>query len=85
MADTLGPLPPPRELPAPRLAELRALYRCLPPPPWRMGEQYWELIDSRGFVVLRLETVNSREAAGALAKLWAALPELLGLPMPAKS
>jgi hypothetical protein len=62
------------------LAELRYCLGQLPPSPWRVGENYWELLDSRGAIVLRLETPSSRVAAPALARLVAALPGLLAAP-----
>ena len=61
------------------VAELHALCRCLPPPPWQVGERYWEVLDARGQIVLRLETPNSRQAAGALARVWNALGLMRGL------
>jgi len=35
--------------------------------PWRVGERHWEVVDSAGHVVLRVETPNARELARFLA------------------
>ncbi|MFH1569791.1 MAG: hypothetical protein ABIL09_17475 [Gemmatimonadota bacterium] len=53
--------------------DLLWLQARLPPGPWRVGENYWELVDARGCVVLRLEMTASRD----LAPLFCLLPDLL--------
>lgn len=60
------------------MAELRFHFSRLPSGPWRVGADWWMVLDSSGQPVLRVETVNSAQAAASLAVLVNALPRLLG-------
>lgn len=55
------------------LDEVRWLLSRCGQRPWRVGERHWEVLDSTGAVVLRVEATNARQ----LARFLAAAPRII--------